>query len=777
MKNKIFFIVFFIAFNFSVIKTYSQEISISGYVYDSSTEQPVAGCLIFEAGGKKAVSSDSKGYFSISFNKNEYVNLQVSYIGYDTQKHTYFTQNDTIIIILLTPNNSIEEITVLSQSKQNTGNKISINSGQIKLLPTLGGEADLIKILQLTPGVQQGREGSSDILVRGGSPDQNLILLDNVPLYYINHLGGFVSVFNPDIIEEVTLIKGGFPAYYGGRLSSVIDIKTIEGNSDKYTGSASIGMLSAKLFLQGPIIKDKLTFSVSGRRFMYDLITIPISKLMFDNYSFGYTFYDVNIKLNYKINPKTKLDLSYYGGNDNMKFLYKDNKFEGSEKLNWGNYAYSLRFNKELSKNVVLKTLVSNSDYHYSQNETYEDNTFNSLNETKCEINDINFKINTDINVNQNVLIQTGYEAIYHDFKPGTSSYYYEISDTITDNRTYNNFNSTAFEQAIFFQSKIKFLNILHIDAGARFSNFIGEDSSFYGIEPRFIFSALLNKIEINATYSNMNQYIHLLSGSGVLMPTDFWVPSYKDVIPEKSTQYTLGFDKLKIKKVDISTVIYYKTFKNLIDYKEGVSTINGLNDWKKIIDKNGTGYSYGFELLMKYNSKKIESWVSYTYSRTFRQFDEQNLGEKFIYKYDKPHNFIITAIYKASKKYSFSASWTFASGLPMTLATNIYNAPVDFEEGILDFADAELYTPKNSYRMKPYHRLDLSLNRTKQKKHGIAILNLSIYNVYNRFNSNYYYYGREHHIVNGNSVYSDTKLLSMSFFPIMPSISYSFVF
>jgi hypothetical protein len=777
VKNIIFFIVFFIAFNISAIKLYSQQISISGYVSDFNTKQPVVGCLIFQHGGKKSVSSNEKGFFNISFNKNENINLQISYIGYQTQILKFVTQNDTSINILLTPNNTIEEVTIFSDLKQNTGNKISINSQQIKLLPTLGGESDLIKILQLTPGVQQGREGSSDILVRGGSPDQNLILLDNVPLYYINHLGGFVSVFNPDIVKDVTLIKGGFPAYYGGRLSSVIDIKTIDGNSDNYSGSASIGMLSAKLFLQGPVIKDKLTFSVSGRRFMYDLITIPLSKLLFDNYGFGYTFYDVNIKLNYKINPKTNLDFSYYAGNDNIKFVYKDETFEGKNKLNWGNYAYSLRFYKELSKKVFLRTLVSNSDYHYSQYDGYEDNMVKTSKETKCEINDINLKINTDFFVNENIFLQTGYEGIYHDFKPGTSSYYSEISDTVTDNRTYNNFNSTAYEQAIFVQSKIKFLKILQIDAGLRFSNFIGTDSTFYGIEPRFIFSVLLNKIEINATYSNMNQYIHLLSGSGVLMPTDFWVPSYKDVIPENSTQYTLGFDKLKIKKIDISSVIYYKTFKNLIDYKEGVSTINGLNDWKKIIDKNGTGDSYGFELLMKYNSKKIDSWISYTYSRTFRQFEEQNFGEKFVYKYDKPHNFIITAIYKASKKYSFSASWTFASGLPMTLATNIYNAPEDIENGIIDFVDAELYTPKNSFRMKSYHRLDLSLNRTKQKKHGIAILNLSIYNVYNRLNSNYYYYGQEYSIVNGNTVYSDTKLLSMSFFPIMPSISYTFTF
>lgn len=777
MKNKIFFIVFFIAFNLSVIKIYSQEISISGYFYDSSTEQPVAGCLIFEIGGKKAVSSDEKGFFSIPFNKNEIVNLQISYIGYETQNLKFVLKNDTSINILLTPNNSIEEITVLSQNKQNTGNKISINSQQIRLLPTLGGESDLIKILQLTPGVQQGREGSSDILVRGGSPDQNLILLDNVPLYYINHLGGFVSVFNPDIVKDVTLIKGGFPAYYGGRLSSVIDIKTIDGNPEEYSGSASIGMLSAKLFLQGPVIKDKITFSISGRRFMYDLITIPLTKLMFDNYGFGYTFYDLNLKLNYKISTKSNLDFSFYSGNDNIKFLYKDDKFEGSNKLNWGNYAYSLRFNKELSKKVFLRTLVSNSDYHYSQFDGYQDNLIKTSQETSCEINDINFKINTDIYLNENIFLQAGYEAVYHDFKPGISSYYSEIADTVTDSRNYNNFNSTAFEQAIFIQSKIKFLKIAEFDAGVRFSNFNAVDSSFFGIEPRCTFSVLLKNIEFHATYSNMNQYIHLLSGSGVLMPTDFWVPSYKDVKPEKSTQFTLGFDKLMIHKIDISSVIYYKTFENLIDYKEGVSTLNGLNDWKTIIDKNGTGFSYGLELLLKYNSKKIDSWVSYTYSKTYRQFDQQNFGEKFVYKYDKPHNFIITGIYKASKKYSFSASWTFSSGLPMTIATNIYNAPENIEDGIIDFVDAELYTPKNSYRMKSYHRLDLSLNRTKQKKHGIAVLNLSIYNVYNRLNSNYYYYGRESKIVNGNTVFSDTKLLSMSFFPIMPSISYTFTF
>ncbi len=773
MKTKLLFLIVVINL-LTILKLYSQQKNISGYVFEQGSKQAVAGCVIYEAKGHKAVSTNENGFFSISFPKNEQINLRVSYIGFDMQNISFKLQKDTSIHIYLIQNNAIDEVTILTQSSKNNGNNISINSRQIRLLPTLAGEADLIKILQLTPGIQQGKEGSSEILVRGGSPDQNLILLDDVPIYYINHLGGFVSVFNPDIINDVTLIKGGFPAYYGGKLSSVIDIKTNNGIYDKYTGSATIGMLSSKLFLQGPILKDKISFYVSGRRFMYDLLTIPFSKLAFDDYIFGYNFYDFNIKINYNINPTTNINFSSYIGNDNLKFMYRDKIFKGDDFLKWGNYVYSFRFNKSLSKKIFLKALIANSDYHYSQYESYEDDVIKSSKETGSNINDVTFKVNTDIFLANNIFLQVGLQSVYHQFKPGVSSFYSEKKDTIIDDRIYNNFNSTAIENALFLQSKINFLKIFEINAGLRLTNFIAEDSTFYRFEPRFIFSIKLKKIDIQITYSKMNQYIHLLSGAGIVMPTDFWVPSNKDFIPENSNLYTLGFDKFKINKFKISTAVYYKTFENLIEYKEGVTSINGLNDWKNVTDNEGNGYSYGIETLIKYNTKKIDSWLSYTYSRSFRQFEQQNLGELYTYKYDKPHNLIITGIYKLSEKYSFSASWTFASGLPITLATGVYNVSEDIENGIVDFVDAELYTPKNSYRMKAYHRLDLSVNRTKKKKRGNAVWNFSIYNAYNRLNANYYYYGCTSKFVNGNTVYSDEKLLSMSFFPILPSISFT---
>jgi outer membrane receptor for ferrienterochelin and colicin len=753
--------------------------TISGFVRDSETREPLTGCTIYEPFQKKGVASNASGFYSLTFTADKVVQLNISYIGYAEEILKLKLTNDTVIDIYLTQDNTIKEITILSDNAKHTGNRISINSRHIRLLPTLGGESDLIKVMQLTPGIQQGREGSSDIFVRGGSPDQNLILLDGVPVYYINHLGGFVSVFNPDMIQSATLIKGGFPSYYGSRLSSVIDIKTTDGNFKKFEGTATLGLLSSKLFLQGPLIKNKLSVSVSARRFMYDLFSVPFSKLIFDNYTFAYNFYDINAKVNYKINPKTTVDFSFYTGDDKLKFAYNSNELKGKNNFKWGNYTYSLRLKKVVSKNIFLKVLAANSDYHYSRSDGYQTSDLTSNNELYCNINDYILKLGADIYIQDNILLQTGVESVFHEFEPGVSSFFTSYNDSILDNRHYNLYNSTALETAIYLQSKMKFWKKINTDIGIRLTRFDAKDTVFYAAEPRLNISYSLQKLSLLFSYSQMHQYIHLLSGSGIVMPTDFWVPSDKDVLPQNSKLYTTGFENLSVSPFKLSSTIYYKTFDRLIEYQEGVNSVNGLNDWKKITDKNGSGHAYGAEILLRYKTKRIDSWLSYTYSRNFRKFEEQNNGLKYPYKYDKPHNLILTGIYQINKKYSFSASWVFYSGRPMTIATNIYKTPTDFEDGLINFVNAELYTPKNSYRMKPYHRLDLSLNIKKVKKRGTVDWNFSIYNVYSRQNAYYYYYDYEQTLDDsGTFVISEhKKLYQMSFFPIIPSFSYSFQF
>ena len=753
--------------------------TISGFVRDSETREPLTGCTIYEPFQKKGVASNASGFYSLTFTADKVVQLNISYIGYAEEILKLKLTNDTVIDIYLTQDNTIKEITILSDNAKHTGNRISINSRHIRLLPTLGGESDLIKVMQLTPGIQQGREGSSDIFVRGGSPDQNLILLDGVPVYYINHLGGFVSVFNPDMIQSATLIKGGFPSYYGSRLSSVIDIKTTDGNFKKFEGTATLGLLSSKLFLQGPLIKNKLSVSVSARRFMYDLFSVPFSKLIFDNYTFAYNFYDINAKVNYKINPKTTVDFSFYTGDDKLKFAYNSNELKGKNNFKWGNYTYSLRLKKVVSKNIFLKVLAANSDYHYSRSDGYQTSDLTSNNELYCNINDYILKLGADIYIQDNILLQTGVESVFHEFEPGVSSFFTSYNDSILDNRHYNLYNSTALETAIYLQSKMKFWKKINTDIGIRLTRFDAKDTVFYAAEPRLNISYSLQKLSLLFSYSQMHQYIHLLSGSGIVMPTDFWVPSDKDVLPQNSKLYTTGFENLSVSPFKLSSTIYYKTFDRLIEYQEGVNSVNGLNDWEKITDKNGSGHAYGAEILLRYKTKRIDSWLSYTYSRNFRKFEEQNNGLKYPYKYDKPHNLILTGIYQINKKYSFSASWVFYSGQPMTIATNIYKTPTDFEDGLINFVNAELYTPKNSYRMKPYHRLDLSLNIKKVKKRGTVDWNFSIYNVYSRQNAYYYYYDYEQTLDDsGTFVISEhKKLYQMSFFPIIPSFSYSFQF
>lgn len=771
--NQFFTISFLLIF---VFNTFGQKTEINGYVFDKETNEALIGCLVLDKQTGKGTTTNEFGFFSKNIDSQTNKQLTAKYLGYKQQTINFNTSKDTTIYFYLEQNNTIKTITVLSENLTNNSNILTINAKQINQLPSLGGETDLIKVLQLLPGLQQGREGSSDLFVRGGSPDQNLILIDDVPIYYINHLGGFVSVFNPNIIKSIKLIKGGFPAAYGGRLSSVVDIKTITGTKDKTSGNISLGMLSSKLFLQGNLAKGKLKYYISARRMMYDLITRPISALLFENNSFGYSFYDCNTKFTYKINSKTIVDLTSYFGDDLLFFRHKNNGITADSKMNWGNVLTSVRFNREIFKNSYLKLLIAGTRYRFKSQTGFDYDNFEQTNLNQSYVNDIIGKALIESQLNNYGSIKFGYEFTQHFFQPGESQTITKENSSVLEKSEFNNFVSSNSEHSLFFQTALNFQKI-KIEAGIRNNTFILSDTTFFNAEPRFSANLNLNtKNAIELSYASMTQNIHMLPGSGIVMPTVFWVPASKHLVPESSQIFTMGYNHTVNSTYSFSLASYYKTFKNLIGYKAGTWVMNGQYDWQNLVEKNGTGYAYGIELFTNYTQANWETWVSYSYSRSFRKFSNLNSGKTYPFTYDKPHNLNISGVYRFNKKFSISANWIFASAPPQTLAIGYYQTALEPSDNKMNYAVAEIYGEKNSLRLKPYHRLDISFSLKKEKKKGIAFWNFSIYNLYNRLNPYFYYYDSENQEV---FAYQNTnkKLYQISFFPIIPSVSYSYQF
>ncbi len=774
------------------ISGFTQKSTVSGYVKDSETGEAIIGARVYVPELKVGVATNVYGFYSLTLPNGEYEILFTS-VGKDPQKMLVTLDGEDIVLnIESSPSRDVlGTVTVTGEQKQHESTEISTYSlpmSKVKALPVLLGEVDIIKTAQLLPGIQSGSEGSSGIYVRGGGPDQNLILLDGVPIYNANHLFGFFSVFNADAINSVKLVKGGFPAEYGGRLSSVIDIRMNEGDMKKIHGEGSIGIISSKLMLNGPIIKDKTSFMISARRTYIDFLARPFiamaNKNNADKASGGYFFYDVNAKINHIFNDNNRLYFSAYLGDDkfyiNSSIGYNDgstaNTNETTGGLKWGNRIMALRWNHKFSPKLFSNVTLNYSNYRFTTgfaSKTYEDATpDNPWEDFSFEylsgITDWGGNMNFYYYPGPNHKIQFGVGETYHTFKPGVNQLTINQSGTTTDT-TFGSSKTYSHEFYGYVQDDFKIGNRFMANAGVHFSNFYVREKWYYAIQPRLALNFVLDeKSSLKASYSRTTQYLHLLTNTSIGLPTDLWVPVTDSVPPQQGHQVALGYTRELNKGFRVGGEVYYKTMDNQIEYKEGASFFGSNQDWENLIVV-GSGYSYGMEVLLEKRTGKTTGWIGYTLSWTNRKFDAINNGEYFPYRYDRRHDISVVLTHKFNDKIDIGVVWVYGTGNAVTLALQQYNSLGDSEFGP---SQVEHIDSRNNYRMPSYHRLDVGVNIHKEKRWGEATWSFGIYNAYNRKNPFYLEYGYLKNSTNDNKV-----LKQISLFPILPSISYSFKF
>lgn len=690
--------------------------------------------------------------------------------------------------------------------------KSTISIKEIGMLPSPIGEPDVLRAFQLMPGIQGGQEGSNGLYVRGGTPDQNLFLLDDVPLYNVNHLGGFVSVFDNSMLKSIDIHKGGFPARYGGRLSSIVDIRLKDGNMKELHGEIGVGVVLTKIMLEGPLKKDVSSFGFSFRRCNFDLLTYAQQFLIPDpsaaNERYGYTFHDLNFKWNYKLTMKDRIHISAYLGNDKTRFVTKKTEipfgnyyYSSKNIIKWGNIMLSTRWNHVYSNRLFHNFTIAYTQYKYKNSSNFQregvgQDNFSSKDEYLfySGINDIIAKTDFEYTLNKHTF-RSGAAVITHDFTPAFSSYSswhsnLDIGDTLL-NSPEKSTKVNAFESSIYFEYEATLSSKLKTNIGINSSVYIVENTNYFLTEPRLLINYLLtSSISVKASYSRMHQYTHLLSNSGVGLPTDLWVPSTATIKPETADQFAIGLAHTGRRNIEYSLEAYHKRMDNLIEYKAGSIMFNDAEAFTNKIELNGEGISKGLEFLVQKKTGKLSGWLGYTLSKTERKFNNLNNGQAFPYKYDRRHDLSIVANWQLKPNITFSSTWVYNSGHALTLPTSKYQLRIQNssvldqtpDDGFYD-VDIHIYNGKNKYRMPAYHRLDVGFRFSKQKPKGVRTWSLGVYNLYNQQNPYFVYFKKEPiklvdesggvDVKNENRV----KLYQMTLMPIFPYLSYSFVF
>ena len=786
-----------------------QKFTVSGTISDRSSGEALIGATIQELHSKKGAVSNTYGFYSLTLPSSDSIWLSVSYVGYKPMLYkTAFKSNLSI-------NLSLEEASVLNEveivaeryeriEERAQMSRIDIPIEQIKNVPALLGEKDVLRALQLLPGVSGGGEGQSGIYVRGGGPDQNLILLDGVPVYNASHLFGFFSVFNADAIKDVSLIKGGFPARYGGRLSSVIEINMKEGNENEFHGEGSIGIIASKLTLEGPIKKGRSSFIVSGRRTYIDILARPLIKAAFrsDGSSgvAGYYFDDVNAKINYRLSDKDRLYLSYYGGGDQfyLRFSEKSGSFGGptryedefSNGLGWGNRTAALRWNHIFTPKLFANTTATFSRYRFNTDfgaESFSYDDQGRLTDSDIfsldyfsGIRDLALKVDFDYIPDPDHYVRFGANAIVHTFQPGQFRSLISSQSPSDTSRFESNFiepDIHATEYALYAEDDWKVTDRLRLNAGLHFSGFALKDKPYFSLQPRFNARYMFDgDWSVKAAFSTMQQYIHLLTNETIGLPTDLWLPSTKKVAPQRSWQVALGGAKTLRKNYECSVEVFYKEMSNVIAFNEGASAFQFQN-WEERVSQ-GTGTAYGAEFFVQKKKGKFTGWVGYTLSWAWRQFDNINFGEKYYYKYDRRHDFEITGSYKFNKHVSLAATWVYATGNAVTFANSRYLGPMPYYSVYgPDLFEVEHTPNRNNFRMPAYHRLDIGVDFTKEKRRYSRTWSFGAYNAYSRANPFFLFRDTDSTVNPDGTVTTKEVLKKAALFPIIPYINWSFKF
>lgn len=751
----------------------SQEmLTFSGTISNAETGEVLIGASVLVRDLKGVgVSSNAYGFYSLMIPKGKHV-LAIQFIGFRTKIDTVLLQRDMTINFKLSQEiiRVGEVIVTADRSNRNvTSTEMGSNNleiREIQSIPVLLGERDILKTIQLLPGIKSAGEGSTGFYARGGGIDQNLIMLDEATIYNSSHLLGFLSVFNSDAIKDVKVMTGGIPAEYGGRLSSVLDIRTNDGNMKQYVGTGGIGLLASRLNFGGPIVTDEGSFNISARRTYADLF-LRLSTDTTINRASLY-FYDLNAKANYTLGVADRVFVSGYFGRDNFNY---PNIFG----FNWGNETGTLRWNHLFADHLFSNTSLIYSYYDYSNTITAGTSNFTIT----SGIKDINVKTDFQYFVNSGNTVKFGINSIYHTFLPGTVT----VGGTSTTNSLTIE-NRYALENAAYYSQELEPLTGFKLNYGLRYSFFSllgpGHVSTYdaYGdviqttayahrdiiqtysaMEPRLAASVLLDETSsIKASYARTAQYLHLLSNSTTSNPSDLWVPSSNNVKPQFADQYSVGyFRNFKENEYEASLELYYKDMENLIDYRNGADL--QLNPNVEALLRYGRGWSYGAEFLLRKRYGSFSGWIGYTLSRTDEQFSDINLGQVFPARQDRTHDISIVAIYDYDTEWTFSATWVYNTGNAVTFPSGNYK---------VDGRLVPYYTERNGYRMPAYHRLDLSATWTLGPKSN---LNFSVYNVYNRMNAYAILFRQDPNDPNL------TQAVKTTFFPFIPSVTYNFTF
>ena len=757
---------------------YSQHI-ISGFITSAESGEDLINAIVelksVDNNKIKHTITNSYGFYTISVPEGTY-EFKTTYIGYKPKSFSLYIKNDTVINLSLFPSILNEVVITAKSSGINLQDKvesghINLNIEKIKTIPSLTGEPDILKALSLIPGINLGVEGSSSLYVRGGTPDQNFILLDDAPVYNPAHLFGFISVFNGDAINDFDVWKSSFPARYGGRLSSIIDIKMKEGNKNKYNTKFRLGILSSGILNEGPITKNS-SYIFSMRSSYFDIITYPL-KIKYNagnssNY-FNYRMYDLNAKINYVLKDKSKLFLSFYKGGDHINIKQKFSKDENISDFKWNNNTLTTRYFKQLKSNLFLNTILYYSDYNqkyaYSENLISEKTSFmNNLN-----VHEFGYKLKFEMLLFNNHYLKYGGNIIKRFYKPIDMSY------VLTKDMHYNKILTYSNNEfASFIEDEIKLSKNISSNVGLRISGIRQYRKYYWDVEPRISCKLnLMNSYSLKLSFSKMKQYINWGKAFEGSLPFDIWLPSTDKLPPQTAYHFNLGIDKtFADKNIDFSLDIYYKKMNNLIETKDNESTFLLLfnkDSLYQIVANKGIGNAYGMELFLYKKTGKFTGWISYSLAKNTRKFSEINYNKDYPFVYDRRHDFSISLQYYLNKKISILGTWVYHTGDAVTLPiASYYN-----EKGEYKY----IYGSKNSYRYPPYHRLDVGLNwnwASHGKKHKKRQFQFNIYNLYNRRNAflitPYTKIIRDN---KGKIVRKEYKMIQKSFLPILPSFSY----
>lgn len=785
---------------------------ISGYVFDAESGEAMIGCRLFEETSRNGIHTNQFGFFSLALKTlTPDCKLEISYVGYETRTINFACRDTSFEIHLERKKDNLTTVIVTAKKDkiESTGmGNINLTSREIKAIPAIGGETDLLKAITLLPGIKQGVDGSSGFYVRGGGADQNLILLDGVPIYNPYHLWGFLSSFNSDAINDIEINKGAFPARYGGRLSSVLDITMRDGNMKKWEKNLTLGLLSAKLSFNGPLIKDKSSIMLTIRRTYADLIIVPINSLVNRGEGFkrneGYNFTDLNFKFNYILSKKDRLyasvflsgDKYYLNQSEELKNGGVDLKNTLKRKQGWGNKIGALRWNHLFGNQLFVNTTGYISAYNYYTDEYGKSigsdgiSTIEKESSIDYSSDVIDWAIKQDYQYypTRKHTIRFGLSWIYHTFKPGVNGF---LSKTGTETIQNNISNPTIYasELSAYIEDDFELTKRIQLNLGVHTSAFLLKNTTYKSIQPRAgVNFKISEKVALKFGYADMTQYLHLLTSSGISQSSDLWVPVTDNVKPQNSRQFSIGTAVNFNKEYQLEVEGYYKKMNNLIDYKNGASFLNTATNWEDKIEV-GKGESYGAEIFIKKIKGKLTGWLGYTLAWSNRTFKEINFGETYPYRYDRRHDISLLANYKLSEKWSLNGSWVFYTGNAVTLPTSNYITPQYTSEvfqtsnfptptsfnylyssaGIIQSANS-----RNNYRLPAYHRLDLTATHTKKKSWGKWEMTFGVTNLYNRLNPSFYFIRST---VDPTTEKATVKYYQRTLFPIMPTFSYSISF